>query len=231
MNTTIRTAIGAAGIALLPASASAVPLALTALSGLTGDSPAETAVYKADLSTAGLGSILSIQIRDNSVGLGGSAGQFSGFDLDAIKLSTTDCSDAACAAGASGLAVFDFASGVLFTPGAQRAPVDAKLFGTDASGTAVDNAVATLGLFDGDSSTALPDGFLSLGDNGIISFNLAAATSTAGLFLYIGEVGDNGEVAASNIEISSSRIPTPGTLALLGLGLVPLAFRTRLLRY
>lgn len=224
-NRTLCNALAVAMLAAAPAAALAVPLTLTALTGLTGDSPAETAVFKADLSSAGIGSILSIRIQDNSGGLGGAPGQFSGFDLDGIKLSLTDCADAACAAGAVGLGVFDFSGGTLFTPGTQRLPLDAKLFGTGPAGTTVDDAVATLGAFDADSSTILPDGFVSLGDDGILSFNLTAATSTTGLFLYIGEVGNNGEVAASNIEISSSRIPLPGTLSLLALGLVPLAIR------
>ena len=102
--------------------AQAVPVALTELTGLTGGSLAGTAVYKADLSTIGLASILSIGIRDNSSMLGGAGGQFSGFDLDAIKLSTTDCADAACAAAAVGLAVFDFTSGTIFSAGSQRRP-------------------------------------------------------------------------------------------------------------
>ena len=82
---------------LLASNAFAVNVTLTELTGLTGGTLAGTGVYKADLSSVGLASILSIQIADNSVGLGGSAGQFSGFDLDAIRLSTTDCATAACA--------------------------------------------------------------------------------------------------------------------------------------
>src|ERR1700741_5457333 len=84
-----------AALAVLSASATAVPVTFTKLTGLTGGSPAATAVYKADLSGLGVANIQSITISDNSSGLGGAPGQFSGFDLDAIKLSTTNCADAA----------------------------------------------------------------------------------------------------------------------------------------
>lgn len=211
--------LAVAATLVLASTAHAVPVALSKLTGLTGGSDAGTAVYKADLSTIGLSTILSIGIRDNSGLLGGSPGQFSGFDLDAIKLSTTDCADAACAAAAVALPVFSFTTGTLFSPGTQRVPPDPKLFGTDIAGTAVDDAVARLGLFDGENTIVSPDGFLSLGDNGAIDFNLTAATSTAGLFLYIGEVGDNGEVAAGSILVrdTPTGLPEPGGLALVGM--------------
>lgn len=193
--------------------------ATLSFSKLTGDVADGTAVYKADLSSAGIGSLLSITIADNSSGLGGAPGQFSGFDLDAIKLSTIDCSTGTCAAGLAGLSVFDFISGTIFSPGSQRAPTHPKLFGTDVSGTNVDNSVATLDAFDGTFLTA-SGGFVSLGDNGVISFNLTSAVLTAGLFMYIGEVGDNGEVAAGSITVRGSKVPEPTSLALVSLALL-----------
>jgi hypothetical protein len=219
--------------ALLLAGASgaqAVPITLDALTGLTGGSPAQTGVYRADLSSAGIGDILSITIQDSNSGIGGSPSQFSGFDLDAVILSNTYCESAACAAGLVGLGVFDYSpAGTIFNPGTQRPPADPALFGTGAGGTQVDDLVATLGLFDGDSSTITPDGFLSMGDGGSLSFNLTSAVATAGLYLYLGEVGDNGEVAAGQITISDRPVdvPEPGTLGLLLAGLGGLIFRRR----
>lgn len=222
-------AVAAALATAGPAQAAAV--SFTKLTGVTGGAPALTAVFKADLSTVGLSNILSISVTDNSFGLGGAGGQFSGFDLDAIKLSTTDCASAACAAGLAGLSVFDFFSGIVFTPGVQRAPADPKLFGTDAAGTGVDDAVATLGAFDGNATTVIPGagGFLSLGDGGSISFNLTGAVSTAGLYMYIGEVGDNGELAAGSIVVRDTpvSVPVPASSLLAALGLGALAATRR----
>ncbi len=210
------------GVVALQMNAATVPITFTPLAGLTGGSPAETAVYRADLSAVALTSILSITIADNSFGLGGAAGQFSGFDLDAVKLSSTLCTTASCAAGLAGMPVFDFsAAGTIFVPGTQRTPADPKLFGTDVTGSKVNNAVATLGLFDGNSTTVIPGafGFVSLGDGGALAFNLTSAVSPSSLYLYIGEVGDNGEVAAGRITVSdapATGAPEPASFLLIG---------------
>jgi len=237
MHARISTAAAAAALLLSSTTAGAAPVNFASLTGLTGGLPAATAVFKADLSGIGLASIESISIVDDSGGLGGAAGEFSGFDLDAIALSTTDCASAACVAaltpGTDAFDVFDFSpAGTLFTPGAQRVPTDPKLFGTDAGGTNVDNAVATLGAFDANSTTGpTAAGFVSLGDGGLLSFNLTGPVSTSGLFLYIGEVGDNGEVAAGRVTVSDRPVttPEPGILVLMltGLGLLALGLTRR----
>lgn len=209
-------------VGLVSASAvHAAPVTFVKLTGAAvGGTPPGTGVYNADLS--GNGNILSVTITDNSGALGGAAGQFSGFDLDAIILSYSNVSDTSGMGSIVPLAVFDFsAAGTLFTPGTQRTPTDPKLFGTDGTGTSVDNAVATLGAFDGNNSISSPFGFVSLGDNGVLSFNLSSTLDTTNLHLYIGEVGDNGEVAAGAITVSDrtvTPVPEPGSLLLLATG-------------
>lgn len=208
-------------VVVLTAASSQAQFAVTftPLTGTTGGSPANTAVFRADLSTLpaqAADNIASITIRDNSGMLGGSTGQFSGFDLDAIILSRTLITNASQVGTLVPLAVFNYSSpGSIFTPGTQRPPTDPKLFGTGPAGNTVDNSVATLGAFDGNSTTSIPGafGFISMGDNGVLSFNLTSQvsrTSPGPLYLYIGEVGDNGEVAASAVTVSDRPVPPTG---------------------
>ncbi|MHB9072595.1 MAG: PEP-CTERM sorting domain-containing protein [Desulfobaccales bacterium] len=211
------------------AHATSATIAFTKLSGLTGGSPAGTAVYRADLSGLGLVTIESLSIQDSNLG-GGSPGKFSGFDLDAIKLANSAVGDASLVNALAGLGVFNFSpAGTLFVAGTQTPPVDpGEMFGT--AGGNIDNAVATLGAFDGNSATDITAfGFVSLGNGGKVAFNLTGPLSTTNLFLYIGEVGDNGEVASGTISASDGPVvPAPATLYLFGSGLIGLlGFRAK----
>jgi len=183
----------------------AVGLQFTPLSGLAGTDNATTTVYRADLSTLTAPSVTSITIDDNSFALDGDTGQLSGLDLDAIKISTNLATTASQVDTLPSLNVLNFSSaGVSLTPGAQRAPADPDLFGT--IGDNVDNTVATLSRFDADFGSA-PDGFVSLGEGGSITFNFTSAVSTASTYVYIGEVEDLGEVTAANINATIPPAP------------------------
>lgn len=201
--------------------AASVQVDFSRLGGVVGPAGSSTSVFRADLSGVPFSELLSITLQDSGSGVGGSPGQFSGFDLDAIKLSTTFAATAAAASAAPGIDAFDFAStGALFRPGSQRAPADPKLFGTDGTGMRIDPDFATLDAFDG---VFFQTGALTLGDGGSIIFNLTTPVPTEGLLLYVGELGTNGESLAATIEVSDASAPEPWAAALLGLALALLA--------
>ncbi|GBE90757.1 PEP-CTERM sorting domain-containing protein [Nostoc cycadae] len=214
------------------ATAATIALGFTKLTGVTGGSPATTAVYRAEIPVLSFGEIASIVIKDISNGTGGTPGNVSGFDLDGIKLSylAVDSAVAAKNISISDLVdVFDFTpTGTILTLGSQRPPTTPPLFGT--TGGNVNNAVATLGNFDANSTTDPRRifGFFSLGDNGQVEFKLKSPVFTnIPLYLYIGEVGDNGEVAVGEVIVSqpASPVPEPSGLAVLSLAGIYLAVR------
>jgi hypothetical protein len=138
--------------------------------------------------------------------------------------------DATAVNGIAGLNLFDFLAGTVFTPGSQRPPADPALFGT--TGGSIDNAIATLGNFDANSIVSSESfGFVSLGDNGSVGFNLLSPIApTESLYVYIGEVGDNGEVAAGQVIVSDAPIdptPVPEPISVLGFLLTGLALAWR----
>ncbi len=213
------------------------------LPGLTGGNPKGTAVYYAEISNLP-SDIKSITIADSDSKQGGTTGRFSGFDLDAIKISNVLVNNAANVNSVAGLNVFNFTStGVVLTPGTQRSPVTSvdAVVGADLFGAAnsnIDNAVATLQSFDANATSALvidsanPStafGFASLGDGGTISFNLKGAISadSSPLYLYLGEVGDNGEVVNGQIALSDKPVQVPEPSGVAAISLLGLCFAIR----
>ncbi len=203
------------------ATAGTLDLNFTKLQGLTGGNSGMTGVYRADLSNLGF-DISSIAITDSNSAIGGAPGKFTAFDFDAIKISNVLVNNATDAKNLSGLNVFDFtSSGTFFTPGTQRSPVDPEpLFGVSGGGI-IDNSLATLQNFDGNSTAdANAFGFVSLGDGGTVVFNFKNPISTTSpLYLYIGEAGDNGEVVNGRITVSDKlrQVPEPTSLAAVSL--------------
>jgi len=218
-------ALAFAGSLAGAAQAASVPVTFERLSGLAGING--TSVFRADLSNLGLTDIISISLFDSNSGQGGSPGAFSGFDLDAIALSTTRATAASQMSGLVTLPAFDFTpAGTSFTGGTQRTPVAPKLAGTDASGLNLDPAAATPGSFD---AVWFNSGSLSLGDGGSIIFHLTAPVSTAGLYLYVGEVGNTPGENIGSVLVTAAPVPEPGTWALMlaGLGLCSAFLRRR----
>ncbi|MBD2344496.1 PEP-CTERM sorting domain-containing protein [Anabaena subtropica] len=232
--------LSCAAISLLsPQSATAATfeLSFTPLEGIINKNllnNAGTAIYRANLSGVGF-DITAISVSD-IIGLrGGAPGKFSGFDLDAIKISDRLIINAEDVKTIPGLNVFDFtAEGTIFLAGSKRDPGDSifvdyahYFVGDDLFGSKdgiVDNDIATLGSFDANAITnEEAKGFLSLGDGGEIIFKLTERVSTASpLYIYIGEVGNNGEQARGRVVAigSATTVPEPtslGALSLMGL--------------
>ncbi|MBW4617542.1 MAG: choice-of-anchor L domain-containing protein [Desmonostoc vinosum HA7617-LM4] len=185
-----------------------IPLQFQKLAGSTSTG---TGVFRADLSSIGV-DLNSLTIADNGSGKGGAGGKFSGFDLDAIKLSRTLVTSAADIAALPGLDVFNFSPiGTILTPGTQRPstvppfdPVAADLNGT--LNGIVNNAIATLGKFDSNSTATKS---ATLGDGGEIRFDLTSPVSTdSPLYLYVGDAGNDDGTPLGNVNASNQ--PTGG---------------------
>ncbi|MCW7536873.1 PEP-CTERM sorting domain-containing protein [Aquabacterium sp. A7-Y] len=231
---TLSKAIGPALLVLLgiPASASAEDLPLT-FQRLSGHAGVRTTVFRAALTLSNLQRIQAVILEDSESVTGGGYGRASGFDVDGIKISSTWAVSAAQASAAPALDFFDFNTAeTSFTPGTQRAPVDVKLNGTDATGSAVDFAAASLAAFDGTGIINRPvgaaTGSISLGDGGRLSFDLTSDITAAALplYLYVGEaITGPGEGVNAFITV----VPEPQTWALFlaGVAGVGLASRRR----
>ena len=183
------------------------------LEGVTGQGE-RTAVFRADLSQLGI-DLESLSIADSGNG-GGASGIFTGFDLDGVKLSRVRVDNAEQVNAIAGLDVFDFSPlGTVLVPGTQRDPNA----GSDLSGSIngfVNNGIATLSEFDAFGVINNPDGAVTIGDQGRISFNLTdkiASGSGEPLFLYIGEAGNNEEAPDGDITVSNRRIGEGGLLS------------------
>ncbi len=164
-----------------------------------------TGVFRANLSDIGF-AINSLTIADNGIAEGGSSGDLSGLDLDAIKISNVLITDAQDIDSIPSFNLFDFSPANTFlTPGSQRSgnrPIQPNLFGT--INGYLNNGIASLGEFDYTNNPNF-DGFATLGDGGKIGFNLQDTLEPEeSIYLYIGEAGNNeaeaisGEITVSN---------------------------------
>lgn len=181
----------------------------TRIPGVLGGHPAQTAVYRVDGAKLGITSLGSFVIAD----LGkqeGNGGKFSGFDLDAVVLATTKCSDATCVKQLQSLVPLNFShERCLLQSGLLRGGSSQPLFGTLAIGDRIDPSIATLGEFDANSTSgSSANGFVSLGDGGRLIINLPTPIPTADLYIYFGEVGGN-EPQSVHFLVSEWTYPIP----------------------
>ncbi len=184
----------------------------------------DTGLFRADLSGLGLERIASITITDDGAGTSGTPGAYSGFDLDAIFLDVDG--DATTLGDQIAANAFAFAAGTLRAGGSQASNTAGALNGS-ASDTAVDEAFATLGTID---AIFFGTGSISLGDGGGLTA-LFAPDVVVGetLFLFVGEVANNGETIDGRIAISDTvpAVPLPASGLLLAGALGLLAARRR----
>lgn len=183
-----------------------------------------TTMFRADLTGLGLSEIAAITVTDSNSGVGGSAGAYSGFDLDAIFL---DVDGDATTVGDQ-----YYASGFTFSAGTLRAGGSASNTTGPTNGSAsansVDEAFATLDTFD---AIFFGAGSLTLGDGGELTalFDPEILVGPS-LYLFVGEVGlGSGESLAASITVAdvAPAVPLPAPALMLLSGLGAMAFGKR----
>jgi hypothetical protein len=200
---------GCAAAVALSGNALAVEIPVTAAPQLAVPPHGDygTVIQSADMGLAGVSTITTVTITDISGGLGGQPGMFSGYDIDAIIL------DRDGNINTTGDQFTPVA--IAFTQGAIRPTANPSqiphadqgpLFGLD-NGGAIDPAASTLTSFDGVNIAHRDnaDGFLSMGDGGILVLTFAGISVDGGLFLLFGEVGGQGE----QVRVDVGAVPLP----------------------
>jgi hypothetical protein len=181
----------------------------------TGEVSTAAIVLHAESPGLGLTSTHSTRLTDVSRWVGGTSGQFNGFDLDAIRLFTSSAGPAPSAGAFAELSVFDLSpAGTLFTPGTQCAPLDPALFGSWDSN--INNSVGTRDVFHWNATTEpIGNGFIGQSNAGIVSFHHISTDTTTGLFHYMGEDGNEEVPTRRLIVLGQPSFSRPATLLLL----------------
>ncbi len=184
-----------------------------------------TTVLRADLAGLGIDQISYITVNDSNSGTGGSAGAYSGFDIDALFLDLDG--DYLTLGDQIYASSFDYSAGTLRFGSAPSSNTAGALNGSIDAST-VDEAFATLDTID---ATWFGAGSVSLGDGGSLTANFDPAVGfTGSLFIITGEVGTGlGESITGLIEIGDTPIsvPEPSMLPLMGVVLAGLGFVRR----
>jgi hypothetical protein len=181
-------------------------------------------VLRADLVGLGIDQVSSITVNDSNSGTGGSAGAYSGFDVDALFLDQDG--DYLTVEDQIYASFFNFNAGAV-RAGGPASPTAGALSGSINDST-VDEAFASLNTID---ATFFGPGSISLGDGGsLTAFFDPAAVVAESLFLIVGEVGTGvGEDITGLLEVSDTPVSVsePSTLALMGICLAGLGFTRR----
>jgi Ca2+-binding RTX toxin-like protein len=179
-------------------------------------------IYRADLSQLGF-DLKSLVLGDALTGFGGSGGKASGFDIDALVLSTQKVDSFGTRASfndpgiLSRLDAFGFNTAeTRYEPGTQRAGNSSFPNQADLAGSVnhlPDFASATLDTADADGFTL--NGALTLGDHGSIGLDLRDGVPGDGpLYLYVVESGDvSGEKLTGGLTASDGRLDAPTDLS------------------
>ena len=217
-------------LGLSSVAASAVPLTFTN-QGVSG----QTTIFRGALGGIGLTQIGSVSVADSNSGTGGSAGVFSGFDLDFAFLDLDG--NFATAGDRVFASVFNFTTGTIrATANPDFLPTVLRPGPTSGSSAvnAIDAGLSTLssldGFFPAGFNTDNVSGWLTLGDGGSLKLGFASlVTLTGSEALFLGEVGTSaGELAdGASVNVSSNPIPEPGSLALACVGLAGIGYVRR----
>ncbi len=200
---------GCAAAVALSGNALAVEIPVTAAPQLAVPPHGDygTVIQGADMGLAGVSTITTVTITDISGGSGGQPGMFSGYDIDAILLDRDG--DINTTSDQFTPVAIVFTQGTVRTPAplSQQPHADqGPLFGLN-NGGAIDPTEATLTAFDAvniaDRDNA--EGYLSMGDGGILVLTFAGISVDGGLVLLFGEVGGQGE----QVRVDVGAVPLP----------------------
>lgn len=173
--------------------------------------------YRIDLGALNISAVHAVTVTDSNP-FSQTGGRRAGFDLDAIGIGQTSTTS-------FGATEYEFNAGGTRVR-RNRGPV--QLFGATASNLDVDEQIATLDMFDGDTRPLV--GFLSLGNGGSLTAIYGRALYVdEGDYLFVRGIRGRERLGQITLDVDIQPIPLPasGLLLAAGLGALLLGRRTR----